>query len=305
MYPSKSSRYYGIFVKEQIDYLATYYNVEPTIYFINARQEGRLAYLKSILDIRKIFHQKPFDVIHIHYGIAGLFALFGDLPCKTFLTLHGADILPNQGMYIQNFLSRWIVRKVDKVFILNQEMKEILTKCKVDYELLPCGINTDFFYPRASIRSSTAKKIIFPADPTIAIKNYPLFRQVLGVLEKEYKLTVDMGSIHDMTREEVRDMLSNGDCLLMTSHSEGSPQIVKEALATDLPVVSVDVGDVYEMLKNVPNCYVSESRDAYELASLVFKSLQGNRQGIRDAFLAKGKYDNQSICRKLWQQYAA
>jgi glycosyltransferase involved in cell wall biosynthesis len=44
------------------------------------------------------------------------------------------------------------------------------------------------------------------------------------------------------------------DALVFTSMQEGSPNVVKEALACNLPVVSVDVGDVSERLRGVDNC---------------------------------------------------
>ncbi|MBZ0268679.1 glycosyltransferase, partial [bacterium] len=53
--------------------------------------------------------------------------------------------------------------------------------------------------------------------------------------------------------ERVVAKLNAADVLLFTSRrgSEGSPTVVKEALAVGLPVVSTDVGDVAEMLDGV------------------------------------------------------
>ena len=46
-------------------------------------------------------------------------------------------------------------------------------------------------------------------------------------------------------------LMNAADCLLVTSDAEGSPTVVQEALATNLPVVSVDVGDIAERLEGV------------------------------------------------------
>jgi glycosyltransferase involved in cell wall biosynthesis len=45
------------------------------------------------------------------------------------------------------------------------------------------------------------------------------------------------------------------DALLLTSEREASPTIVKEALASNVPVVSFDVGDVAECLWADDGCW--------------------------------------------------
>jgi teichuronic acid biosynthesis glycosyltransferase TuaC len=56
--------------------------------------------------------------------------------------------------------------------------------------------------------------------------------------------------------EEIPQRMSAADVLLLTSRSEGSPNVVKEAMASELPVVATPVGDVEERLRGVPGCYV-------------------------------------------------
>ena len=62
--------------------------------------------------------------------------------------------------------------------------------------------------------------------------------------------------------------------MLMTSHQEGAPVIIKEALACNLPVISTDVGDVKEIIKYVPGSFVSKKRDPIKIANLIKQSIE-------------------------------
>jgi glycosyltransferase involved in cell wall biosynthesis len=63
--------------------------------------------------------------------------------------------------------------------------------------------------------------------------------------------------------------MNASDCLLHPSASEGSPNVVKEALACNLPVVATPVGDVPELLAGVENCYVCQPSVEELAAALV------------------------------------
>ena len=117
MYPVVSMQHYGIFVKEQIDQLRKHFGISPKLYFINARDRGKWEYIKSIFKIRTLVKRHAIDAIHIHYGISGIFLFLFRPKAKVFLTLHGGDILRSQGFFLQNVISKLIIKKVDKVFI--------------------------------------------------------------------------------------------------------------------------------------------------------------------------------------------
>ena len=75
------------------------------------------------------------------------------------------------------------------------------------------------------------------------------------------------------TREQVNALMYNCDALLMTSRTEGSPQVIKEAMACGCPIVSVDVGDVAERVSGVEGCYVVRTREPKDIAEALLKAI--------------------------------
>src|SRR5437764_3288088 len=66
---------------------------------------------------------------------------------------------------------------------------------------------------------------------------------------------------------------SADDAMLFTSRSDGSPNVVKEAMATELPVVSTRTGDVAERIGGLPGCHVGNP-DADELAAALLAAVE-------------------------------
>lgn len=75
--------------------------------------------------------------------------------------------------------------------------------------------------------------------------------------------------LRGFSRSAVNLLMCAADCLLLTSRQEGSPQVIKEAMACGCPIVSVDVGDVRERIEGIKGCVVSNNRDPNELAGLL------------------------------------
>lgn len=300
MYPVKGSEHYGIFVKEQIDSLRN--SIEKEIYFINAKSNSNIEYLKSIFRIPIQIKREKYDFIHIHYGLSGLFLLFYKPKITTYLTLHGGDILPAQKKYVIGFITKRVIKKVNKVFILNDEMRQIVSKYTSNFEILPCGVDVDFFNHFPNIKTQT-NLFIFPSDPTRKVKDYPLFQNTINILKSSIP-NIETKNIHNLNREGVRDLLNKATCMIMTSISEGSPQVIKEALSCGVPVVSTDVGDVARILDGISNCYVCPDRNPDSLAKLALKSIKNlNKSKIREQFLNKQEYDSVSITKRLEDFY--
>src|SRR5690606_17688830 len=88
--------------------------------------------------------------------------------------------------------------------------------------------------------------VVFPSDPSRPEKNYSYYKRVVNIVEKQIP-QIKPWAMVGMTREEVVSLFKIASVLLLTSDREGSPQVVKEALAAGLPVVSRKVGDLTEL----------------------------------------------------------
>ena len=117
---------------------------------------------------------------------------------------------------------------------------------------------------------STQKKyILFSAAFNNTIKNYPLAK---AALDRMGNSNIELLELKNFTRKEVAVLLNAADLALMTSFSEGSPQFVKEAMACNLPIVSVDVGDVKELLGDTEGTYIC-SYDSRDVADKIKQAL--------------------------------
>ena len=68
------------------------------------------------------------------------------------------------------------------------------------------------------------------------------------------------------------------NCLLLTSDHEGSPNIIKESVACQLPIVTVDVGDVKYTLRHDHHSYIAKNRNIDELANAVVTVLKNKER---------------------------
>ncbi len=101
-------------------------------------------------------------------------------------------------------------------------------------------------------------------------------------------------------RTEVAALMNVADCLLMTSHSEGSPQVVKEALSCGCPVVSVDVGDVAEQIEGT-GCGMIVERTPEAIAKAL--SIQIERPRPTCSIEKTNQFDNRWIAAKIIETY--
>ena len=114
---------------------------------------------------------------------------------------------------------------------------------------------------------------------------------------------VVLKELKGFSRLEVNQLMCAANCLLLTSRTEGSPQVIKEAMACGCPIVSVDVGDVAERVSGVKGCYVIPSREPKDIAQAILQSMgnEGRTNG-REKIIEMG-LSNEQVVEQLKEIY--
>lgn len=225
------------------------------------------------------------NVIHAHYGTmtAAVCALFSRWPLV--ITYRGSDLNPCSDISMLRsamgkLLSQLSVLRARRVMCVSKELKSRIWWKRRSVAVIPGGVNLKCFRPlskdSARLRvgwRSEEKVVVFNAGFDAVRKRLDLAEAAIKAARRwcdDIRLMVLDGY---EKQSEVPLFLNAADCLLMTSDWEGSPNIVKEAMACNLPVVSVDVGDVKERLAQVrPSRIVP--RDPVEIGRALADVLQ-------------------------------
>lgn len=269
------------FVVEQVDSMRPL-GIEFDYFGIVGK--GSSGYLKNLPALRrKIKEFKP-DVVHAHYGLSGLLATL-QRSVPVVVTYHGSDI---HGGGLNLMLSRLAMRRAAKNIIVSKPLQKIAGYNK-NVEIIPCGVDDATFHPmdKAQVREnlgwdSDGKYILFAGAFDREVKNPKLAIDAVSQIEG-----CKLVELKGYSRKEVCELLNASDCLLMTSHNEGSPQIIKEAMLCGTPIVSVPVGDVGDVSDGVDGCYIVP-RNIDEIKQACNKALRYNRKtNGRDIMLTK------------------
>lgn len=221
-----------------------------------------------------------YDLVHAHYGLTAPMAL-AQRRLPIVLTLWGSDLNGPAGP-----LTRVCASRCDEVVVMNAGMKETLGS---ESTVIPFGLDLDLFQPRDSERARARVgwaddefHVLFPYSPDRTVKNYPRANQVVAAVDERLDRPVNLQVVHGVDHETIPTYMNAADALLLTSDSEGSPTAVKEALACNLPVVSLDVGDVRRRLAGVEPSTVATS-DGELVRGLVDVLERGDRSNGRAA----------------------
>jgi glycosyltransferase involved in cell wall biosynthesis len=150
--------------------------------------------------------------------------------------------------------------RADAVIVVAAPMLRFLPP-SVPAHVIPCGVDLERIpcIPQAEARRRLGLPpgetlVLYVGDPAKAVKRYDLAQRAVHMLERTRPARLILG--WGMLPEQILILMNACDVLLVTSRHEGSPTVVKEALACNLPIVSVDVGDVRSRTAGIDGCEI-------------------------------------------------
>ena len=244
---------------------------------------------RQIMTIRSRIRQFKPDVVHAHFGTITAFATVVAADVPVVITFRGSDLnpSPSDGLVrnaIQKLLSNTSARFAKAIILVSRDLQARLWLEHPNARVIPTGVDLDLFKPGSS---TTAREklgwslddriILFNAGASPKVKRLDLAEQAVELVRKRIP-KVSMKVLRGMTPHDALPLYMNAaDCLLLTSDFEGSPDIIKEALACNLPIVSVDAGDVRERTSGVKGTAIV-SRNPEAIASETARILTSNER---------------------------
>ncbi len=290
MWPDSARPHYGTFIHTQAQSLEDL-GVAIDVLSIRGYASSR-AYTIAMRRIQSLRARERYDLFHIHTGHAAA-ASVGLLRTRapSIISYVGGDLLGNPDedgkttakSHTEATVFRQLARMSTRTITKSREMEEALPPTlRARNQVIPNGVNLDRFAPQPRTETRDAlgwdqdeSVVLFLGDPDDPRKNVSLAQAAVQQIKEQQpkvRLHVGWGS----RPEEIPGLMWAADALAFTSRSEGSPNVVKEAMAATLPIVATPVGDVPERLAGIPGCFVV-SPDPTRFADALAKALSFGR----------------------------
>ena len=271
---------------EQIESLR---NLGITFSVLELRGHAQLKYLWGIGQLWRRLSEV--DIVHGHHGYCGWVARC-QWACPVVVSLMGEDAL---GMPYRGFpaafyyrvvatANQWLAKRTDATIVKSTEMKSALKHQAA--HVVPNGVNTALFRPlnqqaaRAELGWALDQTyILFGANPDDPLKNVSLAQAAIRIADAQLGNPLTLFPLQHIDHHLVPTYMNACDAMLFTSHQEGSPNVVKEAMACNLPIVSVPVADIPWLFEGA-NGYIVCQPNADALAEGLLEALSLDRRYV-------------------------
>lgn len=283
-------------------------------------------YLRAVGALKKKIHAWKPDIVHAHFGLSAITAELQSLvPVVT--TFHNGETLN----WHVNLMTSLCSLRAKHVVYVAQHIRDLVYFKANEYSILPCGVNMNdcVVMNQHEARQQLGfeegvKYILFGGAFDNLRKNYALLRQAVEQIEHTTWTKVEGGErcgnivcleMKGLSRAECVLRMNACDLFALPSHSEGSPQALKEAMACNCPIVATDMADVRTLLGDMLGHYIlrnprktkerwdGDEHSLNEMVALLKEALQFNqRTHGRERIIELG-YTNEQVAERLMAIY--
>lgn len=283
-------------------------------------------YLRAVKALKRKIHECQPDIVHAHFGLSAITAELQSLvPVVT--TFHNGETL---NWHVNLMTSLFSLRAKHVIYVAQHIHDLVYFKAK-NHSIIPCGVNMDdcHIIDQAAARQQLGfedgvKYILFGGGFANLRKNYAILREAVERIEQALWVPVEGGEqcgnivcleMKGLSRAECVLRMNACDLFALPSHSEGSPQALKEAMACNCPIIATDMADVRHLLGDLSGHYVlrnprptkerwdADEKSLDELVALMQEALQFNsRTNGRDR-ITELRLSNEQVAEQLKEIY--
>ncbi len=280
-------------------------------------------FLKSIKSTRKC------DVIHAQWALSALMGVFLKKLFKKplILTTRGAAVDLALKSSIGKKVLMFVLRNCDYITPNNYKHEDIILKLGISKEIvktIPNGVDIELFNERnkndARIKLGLPinKKILLSIGWLIERKGHNYVIDAMKELVEKYNdlifIIIGDGILEDKLKSQINKLklkdniilvgsqapskiplwMNAADFFILSSLSEGRPNVVPEALASGLPVIATRVSGTPEFIDNNVNGVLIEPKSSSEIFESVSKFMTDGdfvkklKQNARKSVIDKG-----------------
>jgi glycosyltransferase involved in cell wall biosynthesis len=287
-YPSPERPFSGTFVHDQVESLRRL-GLDVDVLHVERHAGGATVYRGLGGRVAERVQRSGAEIVHVMYG--GVMAdavtrAVAEVPVV--VSFCGTDLLGGRSGGVLTRLrervgvlaSHRAARRADAVIVKSTALRDALprTLTGIGVWTLPNGVDVERFAPtgRDAARAALGwpedgHDVLFPASSDRPEKRFELASAAVERLRSRVP-DVRLHALEGVAHEDVPTWLNAVDAVVLTSAHEGSPNVVKEALACCTPVVSVDVGDVRERIEGLPGCAIVP-RDPSSIAAALGEAI--------------------------------
>lgn len=254
------------FIKAQGDSII---NQKVDVRYFSIMKKGLWGYMQETVRLRKYLRENRFDIIHAHYSLSAWCAVLAFSGTPIVLSLMGDDangkykssgkrtyasyLLILSSFLIQFFVRRIICKSVYMQRIVLNKNKSVIIPNGVNLQEVQCcdkrqqrqllGLKEDAIY------------ILFLGNTKDINKNFQLIDQAFDLIKSENTCLL---TPYPIKHDKVIQYMSAADVVAVVSFMEGSPNVVKEAMACNTSIVATNVGDIKWLFGEEKGYYITD-----------------------------------------------